>query len=69
MPVGFITHPDYRKHVAGPGHPERPERIRAVLEAVARREIDEHLQRIDLRGDFRHECARRSLASGSGSFS
>lgn len=47
MPVAFITHPNYPKHVAGPGHPERPERIRAVLEAVARREIDEHLQRIE----------------------
>src|SRR5574341_2466517 len=47
MPVAFITHPDYPKHLTGPGHPERPERIRAVLDAVQRSELDEHLQRIE----------------------
>lgn len=30
MSTALITHPDYVKHVTGPGHPERPERVRAI---------------------------------------
>jgi acetoin utilization deacetylase AcuC-like enzyme len=32
----LITHPEYRRHLTGPGHPERPERLQAV-EALLRR--------------------------------
>jgi len=46
MSVAFITHPDSVKHLTGPGHPERPERIPAVLEAVAAADLDAVLQRI-----------------------
>lgn len=46
MPVAFVTHPDCATHRNGPGHPERPERLRAVLDAVQRAEIEEHLRRI-----------------------
>ncbi len=28
--TGLITHPDYLKHNAGPGHPESPERLKAI---------------------------------------
>src|SRR4030067_1006035 len=35
MPVGFITHPNYPKHVAGPGHPERPGRHPGAPAATA----------------------------------
>jgi acetoin utilization deacetylase AcuC-like enzyme len=36
-PAGhLITHPEYRRHLTGPGHPERPERLQAV-EALLRR--------------------------------
>ena len=32
----LIAHPEYRRHLTGPGHPERPERLQAV-EALLRR--------------------------------
>ena len=36
-PPGYlIAHPEYRRHLTGPGHPERPERLQAV-EALLRR--------------------------------
>lgn len=47
MPVAFITHADYSKHLTGPGHPERPERIRAVIDAVDRSGLDDYLHRIE----------------------
>jgi len=28
--VSFIGHPDYQAHDTGPGHPERPDRLRAI---------------------------------------
>src|SRR5438094_9769062 len=34
MPVPVLFHPACQRHNAGPGHPERPERIVAVLEAL-----------------------------------
>lgn len=32
--TGYATHPAFRQHDTGPGHPERPERIEAVWRAV-----------------------------------
>ena len=32
--VVFITHPRYLDHDNGRAHPERPERLRAVLEGI-----------------------------------
>ncbi len=29
--TGFVYHPDYLKHEMGPGHPESPERLRAIV--------------------------------------
>lgn len=46
MRVAYVTHPDYAKHLTPPGHPERPERIRAVQDAVDRADLDDHLLRI-----------------------
>jgi acetoin utilization deacetylase AcuC-like enzyme len=34
MPVVVYTHPDCLKHNPGPGHPETPERLRAILARV-----------------------------------
>jgi acetoin utilization deacetylase AcuC-like enzyme len=31
MPVAVYTHPDCLKHNPGPGHPETPERLRAII--------------------------------------
>jgi acetoin utilization deacetylase AcuC-like enzyme len=33
--TGFVTHPDCGLHFAGPGHPERPERVAAIVERFA----------------------------------
>ncbi len=30
--LGFIYHPDYLKHITGPGHPERPQRLEGLLQ-------------------------------------
>lgn len=30
--LGFIYHPDYLKHDTGPGHPERPQRLEALVQ-------------------------------------
>jgi len=35
-PAHLITHPEYRRHLTAPGHPERPERLDAI-EALLRR--------------------------------
>ncbi|MDQ7812352.1 MAG: histone deacetylase family protein, partial [Brevundimonas sp.] len=34
MSVALFTHPDMIEHRPGAGHPERPERLRAVLDAL-----------------------------------
>jgi acetoin utilization deacetylase AcuC-like enzyme len=34
MPVLVVTHPSYVAHDAGPGHPERPARLEAVLAGI-----------------------------------
>ena len=36
MTVLFATHESYLEHLAGPRHPERPERLGAVIDGVAR---------------------------------
>jgi acetoin utilization deacetylase AcuC-like enzyme len=33
-PTGIVTHPACLEHYAGPGHPERPERLSAVTDAL-----------------------------------
>ncbi len=35
MALGLFSHPDMLDHRPGEGHPERPERLRAVLDALA----------------------------------
>lgn len=34
MATGFFYHPDFLKHATGPGHPERAERLAAILQAL-----------------------------------
>ena len=35
MPTLYLTHPACLKHDTGPGHPERPDRLRAIEKALA----------------------------------
>ncbi len=45
--TAFVYHPDYLNHDTGPGHPERPDRLRASLAALQESDVWEKLQRID----------------------
>ncbi len=39
MATGFFYHPDFLRHDPGPGHPERKERLEAILEKLRREEL------------------------------
>ncbi|MDP3368854.1 MAG: histone deacetylase family protein, partial [Brevundimonas sp.] len=40
MSVALFTHPDMLDHRPGAGHPERPERLQAVLDALDAADLD-----------------------------
>ncbi|MDP3803052.1 histone deacetylase family protein [Brevundimonas sp.] len=40
MSAALFTHPDMLDHRPGPGHPERPERLQAVLDALDAADLD-----------------------------
>ena len=40
MAVALFTHSDMLEHRPGAGHPERPERLAAVIDALADRRLD-----------------------------
>ena len=42
-PVAFVFHDDCLKHSNGPGHPERPERVAAIRDHLARRGLLDRL--------------------------
>jgi len=44
--VGFIYHPDYLKHDTGIGHPERPQRLRAVVNHLLTTELWKRLEHL-----------------------
>jgi acetoin utilization deacetylase AcuC-like enzyme len=46
MSVLFITHDDCLNHLAGPRHPERPERLQSVLDASNQPQLREALIRV-----------------------
>jgi acetoin utilization deacetylase AcuC-like enzyme len=43
MSIAFVTHPQYVAHDAGLGHPERPERLRAVHDGIDRAGLGDEL--------------------------
>lgn len=45
--VAFIGHPDYQAHDTGPGHPERPDRLRAIHARVKESGVESDLQLVD----------------------
>ncbi|HET6372531.1 MAG TPA: histone deacetylase, partial [Candidatus Polarisedimenticolia bacterium] len=45
--VGLVTHPDYMAHETGRTHPERPERLRAVIEHLAATGLTKDLSPIE----------------------
>jgi acetoin utilization deacetylase AcuC-like enzyme len=44
--IGFCTSPDFLRHITTPGHPERPERITAIHDAVRRAGLWEKMVQI-----------------------
>jgi len=44
MPVHVVTHPICLEHSAGPGHPERPDRLRAIFAALETPEWAERIR-------------------------
>ena len=45
--LSIITHPIYHDHDTGPGHPERPERLRAIFEKMKDRPLINHMELIE----------------------
>ncbi len=44
--IGFVYHEDYLEHDTGPDHPERPDRLRAVVDHLGKSETWKHLEQI-----------------------
>lgn len=51
MATGFFYHPDFLKHATGPGHPERKERLEAILRKL-KEERAKHVLPLREDGDF-----------------
>ncbi len=45
--TGFAYHPDYLNHNTGPGHPERPDRLRASLAALQQSDVWDQLHQVE----------------------
>jgi acetoin utilization deacetylase AcuC-like enzyme len=56
--VLFATHAAYLDHLAGPRHPERPERLTAVLEGAQKAGVDEALVPLDPEPATREDLER-----------
>ena len=44
--VGIVYHPDYLKHKTQPGHPERSERLQAIVDTLKRKGLLLHLKEL-----------------------
>jgi acetoin utilization deacetylase AcuC-like enzyme len=55
MRVGLYDHPAFREHDAGPGHPERPERLDAVRRGILEAGLEPRLHLLAPRGATRDE--------------
>ena len=58
MPVLFATHPAYLEHLTGPGHPERPSRMQAVISGAHRDGVFEALVPLEPVAATREELER-----------
>ena len=56
--VLFATHAAYLEHLAGPRHPERPERLQAVLDGVQLADLFEALKPIEPQAATREDLER-----------
>lgn len=58
MTVLFATHSAYLEHLAGPRHPERPERLDAVLEGVRRADLADAISPLEPKPAQRSDLER-----------
>ena len=58
MTVLFATHPAFARHDTGPGHPERPQRLQAVLDGAEAAGLGEALVDLDPRPATRADLER-----------
>ncbi len=72
MRTGLVTDPVFLRHLTGPGHPERPERLPAVLEGLRGLDLVPVAPRDATRGELEgvHEpgyidAIQRAVASGA----
>jgi acetoin utilization deacetylase AcuC-like enzyme len=56
--VLFATHSAYLEHLAGPRHPERPERLNAVLEGVRRADLGDAITPLEPKAAERVDLER-----------
>lgn len=49
--TAFVYHPDFLKHQMGAGHPESPERLKAILQQLKVSGLDKHLKHVEPAGD------------------
>jgi acetoin utilization deacetylase AcuC-like enzyme len=63
MSVLFVTHERYRDHQTGHGHPERPERLRAVVDGARLSGLDSDLVQVEPRPATRRELERVHTAT------
>jgi acetoin utilization deacetylase AcuC-like enzyme len=75
LPTGLVYSPAYKQHDTGAGHPESPERCDAIMSALAAKEFEGKLQRIEPRmatedeirlchSALYVETAKRDISSG-----
>ncbi|HWB95047.1 MAG TPA: histone deacetylase [Bryobacteraceae bacterium] len=57
MPTALLADPLYKRHLTGPGHPERPARLDAVVEALDRSGLTPQFLRIAPRAATEDEVA------------
>ena len=55
--TALLADPVFKRHIPGPGHPERPERADAVLAALDRAGLAQHMPRIPQRAATEDELA------------
>ncbi len=58
MKAALLTHPDCERHEMGAHHPECPERLHAVMEAIAASGLDDRLERVEAPEATREQLER-----------
>jgi len=54
----LVTHHDYELHDTGPGHPERPARLAAVIEGIEQADLGDEMVSVEPRAATRDEVQR-----------